>query len=125
MDVTEEMAKAVETVRALGENFRIPALVDFILGRETKEIKDFGLHRSPYYAFGKERDKSFWQSVLRQAVLKQYLVKDIELYGVIKLGPEAQAFLADRRPVAIAINRDFGSELAATEKEGGKDSSPR
>lgn len=118
--VTSEMVSAVETVKALGENFRIPSLVDFIMGRETKEIIDFGLDKSPYFGAGKARDKAFWQSILRQAVLQQFLRKDIEQYGVIKLGPNAEELLEGRPRIEIAINRDFEHELATSEKGSAK-----
>jgi ATP-dependent DNA helicase RecQ len=101
----------VETVQALGENNRIPALVDFIMGKETKEVMDYNLNKSPYFGCGRNRDKAFWQSVIRQAVLRQYLVKDIEQYGVIKVGSAAPELLKDRPSVEIAINRDFEQEL--------------
>lgn len=109
--VTHEMIQVVETVQALGENNRIPALVDFIMGKETKEVMDYNLNKSPYFGCGRTRDKAFWQSVIRQAVLRQYLVKDIEQYGVIKIGPAAPELLKDRPSVEIAINRDFEQEL--------------
>ena len=111
INVRDEMVQAVKMVEALGENYRIPALMDIIMGKQSKEILDFGLNESQYFGIGKEKDKAFWQSVIRNAVLNQYLKKDIEQYGVIKMGPNAQDLLNNAPAVEISINHDYEKEL--------------
>ena len=112
IEVGKEMQQAVKAVKALGENYRIPQLVDFVLGMETKEVKDYSLHLLPLFGCGKNRDKNFWQSVFRQAVLHQYLKKDIERYGVIMLGEHADELLGKQPVVHIAVNHDYDQEIA-------------
>ncbi len=112
IEVGKEMQQAVKAVKALGENYRIPQLVDFVLGMETKEVKDYSLHQLPLFGCGKNRDKNFWQSVFRQAVLHQYLKKDIERYGVIMLGEHADELLGKQPVVHIAVNHDYDQEIA-------------
>lgn len=111
VDVSKEMILAIQSVKALGETYRIPGIVDFILGQESKELKDYHLHKSEFFGAGKHRDKNFWQSVLRQAILHQLLRKEIEQYGVIKMEQAGLEFLANPRPVHIPMNHDFRQEL--------------
>src|SRR5690606_26635090 len=49
VNVTNEMRQALEAVTALEENYKIKTLVDFITGKQTKEMKDYRFDKKPLF----------------------------------------------------------------------------
>jgi ATP-dependent DNA helicase RecQ len=107
VDVRKEMQQALQAVRELDENFRIKTLVDFITGKETKEIKDFRFDEMPLFGVGAKQGENFWNSVYRHALLNDLLVKDIESYGLLKLTKKGHGFLKNSEPISIPLNYNF------------------
>jgi ATP-dependent DNA helicase RecQ len=107
VDVRKEMQQALQAVRELDENFRIKTLVDFITGKETKEIKDFRFDEMPLFGVGVKQGENFWNSVYRHALLNDLLVKDIESYGLLKLTKKGLGFLKNSEPISIPLNYNF------------------
>jgi len=111
VDVTKEMKQALQVVDELNENFKIKALVDFTLGNETKEMKDFGYDTKELFGIGKNNDETFWSSVFRHALLNGYLYKDIESYGLLKMTDQGRAFIRKPQTIEIPINHNYEVEV--------------
>jgi ATP-dependent DNA helicase RecQ len=107
VEVKKEMAQALNAVLELDENFPLKVLVEFITGRETKEMKDYGFDQKPHFGAGKSKDNNFWSSVFRQAMLHDLLRKDIESYGLLKMTPKGHAFLNKPHSFLIPLNYNF------------------
>ena len=76
VDVHEEMATALEAIESLGEQFTLKTIIDFILGSETKEMKDFKYTKNELFGCGKAKNDVFWQSVVRNAMLSNLIYKE-------------------------------------------------
>jgi len=107
IEVKDEMKLALEVVLDLNENYTVKHLVDFVKGKNTKDMKDFKFDRKPLFGKGKEKDEIFWNSMFRQGILKDYLYKEIEQYGLLKLTQKGKDFLEKPHSVKIPLNRDF------------------
>ncbi|MEZ4906824.1 MAG: RQC domain-containing protein [Saprospiraceae bacterium] len=75
--------------------------MDFIIGKKSKEMKDFRYTEHPLFGKGESKHEQYWHSIIRQALLNSLLYKDIELYGVIKLTDEGREFL--KKPYSIEV----------------------
>ncbi len=106
-DVTAEMVTALSAVQEIKENYRIKMVVSFLIGDENKEIRDFGFHEYKFFGAGKDKDKPFWNSVIRQALLRKIMCKDIEKYGVIKLTDKGREFLKKPYQIEIPLNINY------------------
>ncbi len=106
-EVQDEMVKVLNGVQEIKENYRIKMVIDFLMGDENKEIKDFGFHEYKYFGVGKDKDKAFWNSIIRQALLRKLLCKDIEKYGVVKLTDAGRDFLKKPYPIQIPLNINY------------------
>ncbi|MEQ9229733.1 MAG: HRDC domain-containing protein, partial [Cyclobacteriaceae bacterium] len=51
-----------------------------------------------------------WKSVIRQALIYQYLEKDIDSIGVLKIKEKGRKFLKKPEPIELARDHDFTSE---------------
>lgn len=98
---------ALEAVDQCNERFGLAHLVRVILGEEDEYITSYQHDKLPVYAKGKGDDEKTWTSILRQAMIRGFLQKDIESYGVLKLTEDGRAFLEDPFSVAIYEDQDF------------------
>ncbi len=112
VEVQQEMALALRVVEDLDENFGIKTLIDYVMGKGTKEIKDYKFDQKDSYGLGKEHDFTFWSSVFRQALLNDLLYKDIETYGLLKMTDKGRKFQKKPHSVQIPMNHNFEEETA-------------
>jgi len=112
LQVQDEMQNALKSVQALNENHLIKDLVDFVIGKKTKVMADFQYNQLELFGCGKHYDEHFWNSVFRQALLNNLLLKDIESYGLLKVTEKGHEFIESPEPFEIALNHDFEAEAA-------------
>lgn len=120
VEVQDEVVLALQSVQKLNENYGIKTLVDFLTGKETKEMKDFRFSEIPLYGKGKRKDQddeTFWNSVFQHALLDGLLRKDVESYGVIKMRPKGKEFLEKPRSFPIPINHNYDKDVSDYEGE--------
>jgi len=101
------VVQAIKAVADLNEKCTIPYIVNVIRGQKKQEVVSFKHDLLPSFGVGKEHDDNFWNSVLRKALLNNYLRKDIEEYGVIKITKAGHAFLADPVSVSFVLNHSY------------------
>ena len=121
-DVTNEMHYALSTVRDLRENYKVKLIVDFIIGRNSKEIQTYNFHTKPEFGKGKEKGELFWHSILRHAILNNYLFKEIEEYGILRMTDSGKEFIDKPQKIEIPLNRDYtleNSDNIVTSQSGG------
>lgn len=104
---------ALKSVEQLLENCHIKEIVDFMVANKTKNILDFKYDKLSFFGQGKDKDVHYWNSILRQALLNNLLVKDIETYGIIKLTANGKNFIKNPTSFKIALNHDFIKEAEA------------
>ncbi len=107
VDVQEEMLLGLQCIKALNENYTVKTLVEFVYGKNTKNMKDYRFDKKPLFGKGKEKSEVFWNSIFRQAILKNLVFKEIEQYGLLKLTEKGKAFMEKPYPIQIPLNRDF------------------
>src|SRR5699024_11944362 len=56
-------------------------------------LKSHKTSELPVFGKGKDKDRSYWNALLRQVTVAGLLRKDIESYGVIRLTDEGEAFM--------------------------------
>lgn len=120
VDVTQDMQHALKAIHELDENFGMKILIDFIMGADTKEIKDFAFNKKPMYGIGKTQDHNFWSSVIRHAILNDLAYKDVETYGLLKLSEKGREFITKPFSIQIPLNHDFNQETADEQEESGR-----
>lgn len=120
VEVQKEMQQALMAAKDLDENSKIKQLVDFITGTETKEMKDYKFNKKALFGAGKDKDEIFWNSVYRHAMINDFLRKDIETYGVLKLTENGREFIEDPFEVKIPLNHNYDSQEIDLDDAAGK-----
>ncbi len=110
IEIQDDMHQALGSVQILNENFKIKPIADFLIGKETKEMKDFKFDKLDLFGVGKEKDQNFWSSVLRYALLNNFIYKDIEQYGLLRLTEKGKDFIENPIAVQMTRNHDFDKD---------------
>ena len=120
IEVQTEMKQALEIINTLNENCGIKMLIDYVMGKNTKEIMDFGHDKLPLYAVGKDKDDTFWHSIFRQALLHDFVYKDIENYGLLKMKQKGHDYIKKPYPVQIPINHNYDDLVPHDDSNAGR-----
>lgn len=107
IDVQQEMIHVLESILVLNQNYLMKTIVDFIMGRETKEMKDFRFTELELYGIGKDKDENFWNSVIRHAMINNLAYKEIEQFGLLKVSEKGRQFIEKPFEIQITVNHNF------------------
>jgi ATP-dependent DNA helicase RecQ len=118
VEVKEDMQAALKAVLLLKENYGIKVISDFLVGTISKEIRQFEYNRLEGFGAGKVQGDLYWHSILRQAILNNYLYKDVEQYGLLKMKPAGHQFVQSPISTLIPINKDFSEEAMEADVKG-------
>lgn len=110
-DGTEYVKLVLEAVKQTNERFNLNHLVNVIRGTEDEYVKSYGHFDLPIFGKGDQQDADFWKSVIRQALIYQYLEKDIDNVGVLKISKKGTEFLKRPHPIELARDHDFTTDV--------------
>ena len=119
-EVKNEVKTALEVVMKLKEGYSTKVIVDFLMGKSSKEMNEYEFSKLEGYASGIEKGEVFWYSILRQALLAGLLEKEIENYGVLKVTAQGKAYIKKPKSFKIPLNRDFSDEKHASDETPAK-----
>lgn len=120
IEVQNEMQNGLHAIEKLNENYGIKTLVDFVTGKETKEMIDYKHDQLDLFGIGRDKDENFWQSIFRQALLNNLVYKDIENYGLLKLTNKGKSFIKKPHPFQIPLNHNYENQSFDADDTGGK-----
>jgi ATP-dependent DNA helicase RecQ len=118
VEASEDLRAAIETILVLRERFKPEYIAHVMMGDATNEIKGYKHNELDVFGCASERDEKFLLAVIRQGVFGDYLSKDIENYGVIKVTAKGKAFLDSREKFWIVEDNEY-TEMLDEELRGG------
>ena len=107
VEASEELRAAIETIITLRERFKPEYIAHVMMGDATNEIKGYKHNELEVFGCTDDRDEKFLLAVIRQGVFADYLAKDIENYGVIKVTKEGRNFLKSREKFWIVEDNEY------------------
>ncbi len=100
----DEVALLLECIKETKERHRSDHILDVLTGEESTDVKTYQDHKCETFGEGAHEDRKFWNSVIRQAVIRGLLRKEIESYGVLKITPEGEEFL--KKPTSFMLIKE-------------------
>ncbi len=110
IEAQKEAIQALQSIQVLNENYGIKLLVDFMMGKNTQEMLDFGHSKLDLFGVGKEKGEVYWHSIFRHILLNDFVYKDIENYGLLRMTKKGVEFIANPTPFEITMNHDYDVE---------------
>ncbi len=118
VEASEELKAAIDTILTLRERFKPEYIAHVMMGDATSEIQGYKHNELDVFGCADERDEKFLLAVIRQGVFGDYLAKDIENYGVIKVTKKGKDFLNSREKFWIVEDNEY-TEMLDEEIRGG------
>lgn len=103
-DAEAPLLRALTLIRDFGEKFDDQYIVNFMLGIDSAQISSYEHDKLPLFGSGKEEGEILWKSLMRQAVLNNFVLKDIDNYGLLKLTRSGKAFIENPHSVKFILN---------------------
>lgn len=103
------LQKVLEAAQQTEERFGLRHLVDVIRGAENQYVLSYGHNLTAVYGSGKEQSQEFWQSVVRQALLYEFLEKDIENIGTLRISLKGREYLGAPYPMIFTKDHDYAT----------------
>ena len=105
IEAKEDAVKVLKVVKALDERFVTEYVVNVVMGRLTPQITMFRHEKLPEFGIGKANEQShYWNSLIRQMLLENFVRKDIEEYGLVKMTAKGEAFMKKPSSFKIVLN---------------------
>ncbi|MEJ6979293.1 DNA helicase RecQ [Pedobacter sp. P351] len=116
-DASDNLKKTLKAILELGEKFDDHHIINIMMGIETSQITAYQHNELSYFGSGKEDGLVYWKSLLRQALLNNYLSKDIDNYGLLHLTRTGKSFIDSPHSMRFILNRVM--ETAEDDPEDG------
>src|SRR5690606_16980698 len=92
-------------------------VVNVLLGKESSITKSYNIQLEDFFGQGKGHEDYYWKSIIRQLIVRDFLVKEIETYGILKLTEKAKKFISKPDEFLIAEDVDFKKLLSEGSSE--------
>ena len=115
----EYLLDALNAVLETKEKFKVEHLVKILMGESDSLIKSYKHDELESFGVGSEKTPQFWNMVFRRALISNYIEKDIEQYGVIKLTPAGQEFLKYPKSFMLTEDHNFEESEEKLQEKGG------
>lgn len=106
-DGQNEALGAIKTINELEDKYGMDHIIKIMQGEADQQIKAYGHDELSNFGNSSGVDYNTLKSVIRQAMVKGYLDKDIETYGTLKTTDQGLHFLQNPEPVMVAPDVDF------------------
>lgn len=116
-EVFSDFELVLKLIDDLEEKFKAKDLIAVLLGKETPVTKSYKLEKSDFFGKGKQHTENYWKSIIRQATVRGFIVKDIETYGILKLSQKSIDLLKNKTEISFLIVEDREYNLAQTKAE--------
>ena len=106
-DARKEMAMVIRLVNSLPEHFKVEHLANVLTGIATAMIKSYNHDKLPMFVAGSDHPVRFWEMVIHQGIIRHFLKRNIDSYGLVSVTDEGLAFAAAPTELMLAADRSF------------------
>jgi len=96
-------------IRDIGEKFDDAHILNVLMGSETAQTIAYEHSKLPEFGLGRVEGENLWKSLVRQAVLNNFLSKDIDNYGLLRLTNSGIDFIANPYALKFILNEPIDS----------------
>lgn len=106
-DARKEMVMVISLVNSLPEHFKVEHLANVLTGIATAMIKSYNHDKLPMFGAGSDHPVRFWEMVIHQGIIRHFLKRNIDSYGLVSVTDEGLAFAAAPTELMLAADRSF------------------
>jgi ATP-dependent DNA helicase RecQ len=103
-DARDQLLLVLKTLDLMNDGFKANQIVNVLVGQSSNTVKTYGFERLETFGEGADEGEHFWHSVIRQAMVNDFLTKNIEKYGTLLLSDKGKKYLEN--PFSILFAKD-------------------
>jgi ATP-dependent DNA helicase RecQ len=103
-EAKEDVVKLLMVVKNTLQQYKSKEVVNTITGKENALLTSHKTHLQPFFGSGKDKSPSYWMALLRQILVVNFIKKEIEQYGVVKLTKVGSEFIEN--PFSFMMTED-------------------
>ncbi|KAA3649984.1 MAG: DNA helicase RecQ [Bacteroidetes bacterium] len=112
-DAKDHVKLLLEAILDLKENFKANYISNFLAGNVTSEIKTLRNDEHKLFAAGKNTEEIKWNSIIRQAIINDIIIKEIENYGVLKVSEKGKNFIKNPTSIMMVEPKKYDAKSSA------------
>ncbi|SFS78496.1 DNA helicase RecQ [Sphingobacterium wenxiniae] len=116
-DAEESLLDVLKFIQEQGEKFDDHHMINVMVGQNNQPISSYKHDTHTLFGKGKEKGVNYWNSLIRQAELNDFLKKDIDHYGLLQLTESGRKYIANPYALRFVLNRP----MEKAKEEGGDD----
>lgn len=106
-EAKDDVLLLVKVVKEFSNKFKVDFIVDFLRGVPTDEVRSYKLHEHDMFGEGSDYSERKWISIIRQAIVEGYVAKEVESYGLLKLGRKGEEFLSAPTSLMFTMDHEY------------------
>ena len=110
VEAREELLCVIDVIDALKSPFKADHVIDVLRGRLTADIKSYGHQNLEVFGCCKDRDARFLNALIRQAIIKGLIDRDIENFGLLTVTAAGRAFSDKPESFKIVEDNEFTAD---------------
>ena len=122
-EAQEDVELLLKVVKETNAIYKAKEVVNTLIGKSNALIKSHRTDEIELFGQGKEKRANYWMALLRQVLVTGLLKKDIETYGIIKVTPAGEEYLAAPTSFMMTEDHVYDSEskdnIVTAQKGGG------
>ena len=92
------------------QKYKAKEIVNTIIGKENALLTSHKTHLQPFFGIGKSKTSSYWMALIRQVLVVNFIKKEIEQYGVVKITEECEAYLKYPTSFMMTLDHEYNEE---------------
>ncbi|MFU1856379.1 DNA helicase RecQ [Sphingobacterium sp. NGMCC 1.201703] len=118
-EAEESLKNVLGFIKEQGEKFDDHHVINVMIGQNNQPVSSYKHDEHPLFGSGKEKGVLYWKSLLRQAVLDNFIEKDIDHYGLLKLTDIGLRYLDNPYQLKFVLNHPIESAETANGEDAG------
>ena len=103
-EAKENVIKLLSVIKDTLQKYKSKEVVNTLVGKENALLTSHRTHKQPYFGIGRDRSPSYWMALIRQVLVVNFIRKEIEQYGVLKLTTIGLEYIAN--PTSFLMTED-------------------
>ena len=104
VEAEKELLLLLNTILNTKQIYKSKEIIFTLLGKVNSVIKNYKTDTQSYFGEGKDKDEKFWMALIRQSMVADYITKDIESYGILKVSKKGEEFI--KNPTSFLVTED-------------------
>lgn len=113
-EAEESLLRILGFIEKQGDKFDDQHIINVLIGQNNQPIASYKHDSHPLFGTGKELGVNYWNSLIRQAELADFVKKDIDHYGLLQLTSGGRKYLSNPYPIKFIFNRPMEMGLTGS-----------